>query len=395
MRAPQTNFIRKATACQHSFVPICADSKAAGMVIAMDIPSSQPEKIRSALSDSADTYKIENIHIHNWNSGLFQFLEFSAPLSFIIERCSISSNSFTFYQVLPGKIQKSEFELSGFPNYDHRSLHRHNCFELMFLFSGTMRHRIENRTFTYHPGQCCIINRNIKHVEDFSGDFQAVFLQLMPDFAAQICSNDVYYEDGACKLRDSAIYQFIRKNQSQQENYEKTYLDILPVVPEDKAISLAAPMFQQLLDEIMQQKPGYFFMAESLLARFFAVLEDASLFSLSEIHVDASSHEYLLTKLALLMESKHGRITRTELEKHMNYSSDYLNRIVKKYTAMNLTEYGQTFYLEDARRMLLKTDKTISEIIHELGFSNRGHFYRIFTEKYGATPQEYRQANGQ
>lgn len=362
----------------------------------MDTPSDWPENIQLVRSDSAGSVtSLNNVQIRNWNSSLFQFYEFSTPLSFIIETCSISSKSFTIYQIIPGKIQKSEFDPSGFPNYDHRPLHRHNCFELMFLFSGTIQHRIENRTFTYRPGQCCIMNRNIKHVEDFSSDFQAPFLQLMPDFAAQICNNDVYYEDGACKLRDSAIYQLIRKNQSQQETYEKIYLDILPVVPEDKALSLAAPFFQQILDEIVQQKPGYFSMVKSLLARFFAALEDPSLFRLSEIHVDASSHEYLLTKLALLMESKHGRITRTELEEQMNYSSDYLNRIVKKYTAMNLTEYGQTFYLEDARRMLLKTDKTISEIICELGFSNRSHFYRIFAEKYGVTPQEYRQANGQ
>ena len=32
---PQLYFIRKATACLHSFIPICADSIAVGMVIVM------------------------------------------------------------------------------------------------------------------------------------------------------------------------------------------------------------------------------------------------------------------------------------------------------------------------------------------------------------------------
>ena len=32
---PQPNLIRKATACQHSFIPICADSSVVGMVINM------------------------------------------------------------------------------------------------------------------------------------------------------------------------------------------------------------------------------------------------------------------------------------------------------------------------------------------------------------------------
>ncbi|MCD8332028.1 MAG: hypothetical protein LUB63_05825, partial [Oscillospiraceae bacterium] len=33
---PQQYFIRKATACQHSFIPICADSEAVGMVIVIN-----------------------------------------------------------------------------------------------------------------------------------------------------------------------------------------------------------------------------------------------------------------------------------------------------------------------------------------------------------------------
>ena len=33
---PQLYFIRKATACLHSFIPICADSIAVGMVIVME-----------------------------------------------------------------------------------------------------------------------------------------------------------------------------------------------------------------------------------------------------------------------------------------------------------------------------------------------------------------------
>ena len=59
---------------------------------------------------------------------------------------------------------------------------------------------------------------------------------------------------------------------------------------------------------------------------------------------------------------------------------------------MNMTEYIQSFYLEDARRLLLETDLSISEIINRLGFSNRSHFYRIFSKKYDITPKDYRRA---
>ena len=57
---------------------------------------------------------------------------------------------------------------------------------------------------------------------------------------------------------------------------------------------------------------------------------------------------------------------------------------------MTLLEYGQSIYLEEARKLLADTEKSISSIIEELVFSNRSHFYRLFEKYYGETPMNYR-----
>ena len=49
--------------------------------------------------------------------------------------------------------------------------------------------------------------------------------------------------------------------------------------------------------------------------------------------------------------------------------------------------------LEEAAALLVQTDQTVAEIMHLLGYSNRTYFYRIFQEKYGVTPREYRLQN--
>ena len=46
---PQSDFIRKATVCLHTFIPICADSVTVGMVIIME----NPEKLLDLLSQDA------------------------------------------------------------------------------------------------------------------------------------------------------------------------------------------------------------------------------------------------------------------------------------------------------------------------------------------------------
>ncbi|WP_442860675.1 helix-turn-helix domain-containing protein [Blautia sp.] len=55
-----------------------------------------------------------------------------------------------------------------------------------------------------------------------------------------------------------------------------------------------------------------------------------------------------------------------------------MNHIVKKQTGKTILEYEQFIYLDEARQILADTDKSISAIIEELGFSNRSHFYRLF-----------------
>ena len=57
---------------------------------------------------------------------------------------------------------------------------------------------------------------------------------------------------------------------------------------------------------------------------------------------------------------------------------------------MTYSEYLQSIRLEQAKRMLIETDLTISEIAEQTGYHNKGYFYRIFTEKYNMTPGEYR-----
>lgn len=74
----------------------------------------------------------------------------------------------------------------------------------------------------------------------------------------------------------------------------------------------------------------------------------------------------------------------------LHYNGEYLNRIVKKQTGKTILEYGQSIYLEEARQLLSNTDKSISSIIEELGFSNRSHFYRLFKTAFGETPLDYR-----
>ena len=57
--------------------------------------------------------------------------------------------------------------------------------------------------------------------------------------------------------------------------------------------------------------------------------------------------------------------------------------------------YIQERRLEYAMKLLLKSDKTISEIVYAIGLNSRSHFSKIFKERYGVPPKTIRQNNKQ
>ncbi len=62
-------------------------------------------------------------------------------------------------------------------------------------------------------------------------------------------------------------------------------------------------------------------------------------------------------------------------------------KLLKGSTVKN---YIKNARLEAARRLLVSSEMNISEIVYRLGLSNRGYFSRIFKERYGATPSEFK-----
>ena len=98
----------------------------------------------------------------------------------------------------------------------------------------------------------------------------------------------------------------------------------------------------------------------------------------------------LFARIDQILEDRHGRISHAELAEVLNYNGSYLGRIVKKYTGKSLFDYSMTFTMKYAAKQLRATDKTAAEIAAELQFTNRSHFYRLFKDHFGVTPNQYR-----
>lgn len=81
-----------------------------------------------------------------------------------------------------------------------------------------------------------------------------------------------------------------------------------------------------------------------------------------------------------------------ELASLAGMSSSAFSRFFKLHTGRNISEYIIDLRLGYAARMLVDTDKSISEIGFDCGFNNLSNFNRIFKKKKGCSPSEFRES---
>ena len=77
----------------------------------------------------------------------------------------------------------------------------------------------------------------------------------------------------------------------------------------------------------------------------------------------------------------------------LNLSSNYFGDMIKKETGKTALEYIQAKIIDMAKEKIFDPQRTVSEIAYELGFKYPQHFSRLFKQRVGYTPNEYRMQN--
>ena len=77
----------------------------------------------------------------------------------------------------------------------------------------------------------------------------------------------------------------------------------------------------------------------------------------------------------------------------LNLSAGYFGDLVKKETGKTAQEYIQTKVIDVAKERIFDQSKSISQIAYELGFKYPQHFIRLFKQRVGQSPNEYRILN--
>ncbi|WP_324673995.1 helix-turn-helix domain-containing protein [Hymenobacter sp. GOD-10R] len=76
----------------------------------------------------------------------------------------------------------------------------------------------------------------------------------------------------------------------------------------------------------------------------------------------------------------------------LHVSPAHLGDVLRTHTGQNAQQHLHAALLEKAKHLLLGTSWSIREIAFSLGFENPSYFSRLFKQKMGLTPAEFRQS---
>lgn len=317
------------------------------------------------------------------------FRETMVPLQMVLisyEKGTPEPYRISFFS--PGIYQYFQLDEETFDSSIRRSdLHTHNTYEFALVREGTLLQRIESERHMYPQGSCFLLNRNVRHNEEYESSFCTVTLSVSGEFLSQTLKEE--FPDGYAAGswgEGTDLAAFLNAELNGGAAGRKTYIDFIPA-GDGREMS---DLYDRIALALLDPGPGSVFLIKNLLCRILHLLTRKDLFSTVPVEVGTAAEGRVFAEIADAVEKAKGRVNRQELAGRLHYSGNYLNRLTKKFTGMNLTEYAASVAMRHAADMLLNTRLTVSGIADELAFSNRRSFYKAFEKVYGVTPRQYR-----
>ncbi|MDR0720577.1 MAG: AraC family transcriptional regulator [Treponema sp.] len=144
--------------------------------------------------------------------------------------------------------------------------------------------------------------------------------------------------------------------------------------------------FEMIFDEIKNQRPLYQFKACSSIIAIIA-----EILTLDRRQEQPDFYHEIVNKAKTIMESNiFGSINLPNISGQVGVSTSHLNEIFKTYTSMTPYQFFIHIKILKAETLLEREDISVKEAAFRLGFEDQYHFSRLFKNKTGVSPSEWK-----
>ncbi len=246
--------------------------------------------------------------------------------------------------------------------------HVHDCFEILYLFSGERCFFINDRTFKMKEGDLILINPNVLHkaTSDQSPDCEGILLYFQEEFLAP---NRPIHGTLTPLFANETISVNLPINER----------------------SLIEDLFLKMLQEDRNKNYGYQLALQGFLLQLLVLLGRHVKNSKATLFEHPSPMHEKVSEIAQFINQNYPEpLSLTSLAGRFFISPSYLSKVFKETTNFTFVEYLNNVRVKEAKRLLLETRKKVVEIAAEVGFGSVTHFGRVFKEITGNPPLFYR-----
>lgn len=260
-----------------------------------------------------------------------------------------------------------DVELVKVANYP---VHWHNCIEILYVLHGTVNVTINCERFEIEKGEVEIININEAHSIRSTDDARMLLFHIDQYFFEK------YYND----IENMSFYTNTEIEGIQtSEEYD---------VLREYLAHIACELMQKSKDYDEQVEEILRDMLYHLINNFNYIIYDRE--DLKSDEVDLERY-HRISKYIFNHYSEN--ITLKDIAEEEFLSLQYLSHEIKYGTGYTFTDLLNLTRVNESIKLLLDTDKTLSDIAYDVGFSHLRYYTKCFKQLFSCTPLQYRKKN--
>ncbi|MBP5840834.1 helix-turn-helix domain-containing protein [Lactiplantibacillus plantarum] len=258
--------------------------------------------------------------------------------------------------------------------------HTHQFLELNYMYAGHCVQYIDGQKVELQAGDVVLLNVGSSHSLEALGDDDILINILFRNKSIHLDLLDKLYDS------DSILFNFLM-NTTTKSQTEPAYILFRKRGNSDVI---------RIIDTILSE---YYFsrnFSNQIISSYLPIL----LISLvrdyqSEIMNKSKQrlNDPVMLTVLKSIEQNYATVSLQSVAKELNYNRYYLSNLIKKKTGQTFTELLNQQKLLQAQLLITSTKLPISQIIRQVGFSNKNYFYSKYQQKYGHLPTKTRNQN--
>lgn len=266
--------------------------------------------------------------------------------------------------------------ISRHNRYTPAFMHRHDFFEIIFVYSGHCVQSIDVERRRFEAGDLIFIAPHFYHTMEVFDDDSIIFNILL--------KKKTFYQVFAPMMKNKdALGTFFSEGLYNGKQIKYIFFHLSHGSP-DLPQKYMMRMYEEQLHEDAYSDQILIGMLTALNALVMRYEQDTMEFS-SEAENKTSD-----VRILSYIQNNLDTVTLEDIADHFGFSVAYCSRLVRDTTGFTFTRWKRILRVRLAERLLLNTDLSIEEIGSRLGYENPETFIRSFKKEMHITPARYR-----